>query len=284
MKNGTVLIAIGKDTALGDLTKKLDAIRSTASRAVVLVIGKVPAFPFYAVGVPPYGAMDFPAEWHDEVTARKTALHAKADAVEKLLQQHNVSGEVTAIACEPYAVDEAIARRAMLCDIAMIDDDLRSHDAFFGQMVNGVLFQSPVGLLLNDRTGQVLTGPKRIFVAWNVQLHSARAVHKALGMLRRADEVTIGIVDPIKAEYKDGEDPGVDIAKWLTQHGCNVTVQQYPSGGLGIGECILDRAQELGADLIVMGAYSRSKAREAIFGSTTKTLIDQTDRAVFLAH
>jgi nucleotide-binding universal stress UspA family protein len=63
-----------------------------------------------------------------------------------------------------------------------------------------------------------------------------------------------------------------------------VSVQQYSSGGLGIGSCILDRSKEFGADLIVMGSYGRSRAREAIFGGTTRTLIEQTDQAVFLAH
>jgi nucleotide-binding universal stress UspA family protein len=102
--------------------------------------------------------------------------------------------------------------------------------------------------------------------------------------LRQADEVLVATIDPIMSEFRDGEDPGVDVAKWLTHHGCKVDVQQYPSGGHDIGDCILDHSKEYGADLIVMGSYGHSRTRQAVFGGTTRTLIEQTDQAVFLAH
>jgi len=70
----------------------------------------------------------------------------------------------------------------------------------------------------------------------------------------------------------------------LTHHGCNVVVQQYPSGGQDIADCLLHRAKEVGADLIVMGAYGHSRMRETIFGGTTRAMIEQGDQAVYLAH
>ncbi|MCG3268534.1 universal stress protein [Yoonia sp. I 8.24] len=130
----------------------------------------------------------------------------------------------------------------------------------------------------------MLNAPETVFVAWNTQLQSARAVHLALPALRHAEEVIIGSIDPVKTEWRDGEDPGVDIAKWLSNHGCNVTLRQFPSGGQDIATCILDLSKEAGADLIVSGAYGHSRTREAIFGGTTRDLIKQTDQAVFMAH
>ena len=85
-------------------------------------------------------------------------------------------------------------------------------------------------------------------------------------------------------EASHGEDPGVDIATWLTHHGCNVTVQQYPSGGLDICDAILARAKEARADLVVMGAYGHSRTREALFGGTTRSLIAQTEQPVYLVY
>lgn len=284
MKNSTFLIAIGKDAAIGDLAKRLEVIRAIPARAVILIIGQMPVFPYYAVGIPPYSSTDISPEWYEDISACKAALKAKAKEVEALLQQHDVSGEVSTIACDPSAVADAIARRAMLCDMALVSDDLRAPDTMFRQIVYGVLFRSPIGLLLNDHVGTSLLKPKRVFVAWNTQLQSARAVHQALPLLRQADEVIIATIDPVMTESGEGEDPGVDVAKWLTHHGCNVVVQQYPSGGQDIGGCILDRSKQSGADLIVMGSYGHSRTREAIFGGTTRTLTEQTDHAVFLAH
>jgi nucleotide-binding universal stress UspA family protein len=106
-------------------------------------------------------------------------------------------------------------------------------------------------------------------------------VHSALPLLRAAGEVIIGIVDP---DTTQSEDPGVDVAKWLTHHGCNVVVQQYPSGGKSVGDSLRARAKDVGADLVVMGSYGHSRARQAVFGGTTRSMIDQTDQPVFLAY
>lgn len=103
-------------------------------------------------------------------------------------------------------------------------------------------------------------------------------------MLIAADEVVVASFDPVMIPSQDGENPGSDVAKWLSHHGCNVAVQQYPSGGHDIGEATLSRANELGADLIVAGAYGHSKLCENIFGGTSQILIDQTETPIFLAH
>lgn len=284
MKNSTVMIAIGKDAPLNQLAKTLETLRAVPARALVLVIAEMPIFPNYSMGMAPYGMLDVSPAWQEEVTTLQTSLKSKVDTLETLLQEHGVSGEVSAISCEPAVLAEAIARRAMLCDMAWIGEDLRRHDNLFGQIVHGLLFRSPIGVMLNDPGAKAVNGPKRVFVAWTNHLHSARAVHQALPLLRQADEVIVATIDPVMTEYRDGEDPGVDVAQWLTHHGCNVVVQQYPSGGQTVGDCILARAKEVGADLIVMGSYSRSKTREAIFGGTTRTMIAQTDQAVFLSH
>ncbi len=284
MKNSTILLVIDKDSSLTTLAQKLETIRAIPAHAAIVIIAKMPVFSYYAVGVEPFGTPDISPEWQQEVTAIKAALHAKEDEVQTLLQQHDLSGDVSTIAAEPAAIADHIARRAMLSDMAWIDEGLRASDTLFREALYGVLFQSPVGVLLNDQKGDVLPHSKRVFVAWNTQLQSARAIHQALPLLRQADEVVIGTFDPVMTEFREGEDPGVDAAKWLTHHGCNVTVKQYPTGGQRVGDCILTRAKESGADLVVMGSYGHSRTREAIFGGTTRTLVEQTDQAVFLAH
>ena len=284
MKNSTILIALGKDAPLDDLARKLETIRAIPARVDILLVGVVPHFPYYEIGAPPYGTTVTPPEWQDALSETKTALKAKQEEIETLLQQHVIDGGISVISADASQVSDIIAPRAMLCDIALVSEDLRETDFLFAQITHGILFRSPVGMILNAPDAQVLAQSKRVFVAWNPELHAARAVHQALPILRQAEEVTIGMVDPVMRTYRAGEDPGVDLAKWLSGHGCKVTIQQYPSGGRDIGRSILDRSKEIGADLIVMGAYSHSRARQAVFGGTTRTMIEQTEQAVFLAH
>ncbi|WP_280322803.1 universal stress protein [Sulfitobacter faviae] len=94
----------------------------------------------------------------------------------------------------------------------------------------------------------------------------------------------MALFDPVSISAYDGENPGTDVAAWLTHQGCNVAVQQYASGGEDIGTAILKRAKETGADLIVMGAYDHSRLREMVFGGTTRSLIEQSAFPVLLSH
>lgn len=284
MKNSTILIVVGKDTPTRSLATKLEAIRAIPARAAILVVGEMPVFPYYAVGVPPYGMTDVPPDWQKDMSENKAALQAKVDEIEGLLEQHGVSGEVATVASDPEQVANAISKRAMFCDLALISEDLRDTDALFKQTVHGVLFRSPIGVLLNDTDANALGNAKRVMVAWNTQLHSARAVHQALPILRHAKEVIVATIDGAVPEAGHGEDPGVDVAAWLTHHGCNVVVQQYASGSLDIGETILAKSKEVAADLVVMGAYGHSRTREALFGGTTRTMLAQTHQPVFLVY
>lgn len=284
MKNSTILIAVSRETCSGDLAKKLEAIRAVPAHTTVIVVNEMPVVPYYSYGIPPYGTTEIPEDWRAEVAENKRAAAAKVAEIKLLLEEHGVSGGVSAISCEPNAIGHHIAQQAMVCDIVWVSEDLRKHAKVFDQLLHGVLFRSPVGALINDTKASMLNGPKTVFVAWNTQLQSARAVHLALPALRRAQEVIIGSIDPVKTEWRDGEDPGVDIAKWLSHHGRNVILRQFPSGGQGIATCILNLSKEAGADLIVSGAYGHSRTREAVFGGTTRDLIKQTDQAVFMAH
>ena len=83
---------------------------------------------------------------------------------------------------------------------------------------------------------------------------------------------------------RDGQDPGTDVAAWLSHHGCLVTLSQYPSGGRSVADVIQDRAAEAGSDLIVMGAYGQARMIQTVLGGTTRSMVEQTKLPVFLAH
>ena len=49
-------------------------------------------------------------------------------------------------------------------------------------------------------------------------------------------------------------------------------------------EAILETADSCGADLIVMGAFGRSRLREAMIGSTTGTLLTRSAVSLLVSH
>jgi nucleotide-binding universal stress UspA family protein len=177
-----------------------------------------------------------------------------------------------------------VAWRARVCDLSLVSNDLRDDPQAFKNVLHGLLFDSAAPVVINDEAGEKVLSAQNVLIAWNTSLPASRAVKRALPILKSAKTVTIACFDPVMSEMSDGENPGSDVAKWLTHHGCNVTVEQQPSGGKDIATCILDRAEEVGADLIVAGAYGHSRLRENLFGGTTASLTEQTDVAVFMAH
>jgi hypothetical protein len=55
--------------------------------------------------------------------------------------------------------------------------------------------------------------------------------------------------------------PGADISLHLARHGVKAEIERTGSADLPFGEVPLSRVADLGADLLVMGAYGHSRAR-----------------------
>ncbi len=284
MKNTSVLVLVSGSVKGTELDPILQSAAAQQTHISLLVVEALPRPPVYADGMGVYGIPIVSDSWQEEFETAKAELAETAKTLEKRLTDADVNGDVDIIGCEPAALSAIIGRRASTCDVVVISNDLRPHENTFRNAVHGVLFQSPVGVILNPVASGKALEPNRVFVAWDTSLPAARAVHAALPLLKGADEVTIGVFDPVASADRDGENPGSDVARWLSHHGCHVNLQQYPSGGKEIGACIQKYSTETGADLIVMGAYGHSRMRQAVFGGTTRLLVEQKDVPVMLAH
>ena len=111
-----------------------------------------------------------------------------------------------------------------------------------------------------------------------------KAAHEALPFLKAAAEIEIAAFDPKIATAGGPEQPGANLAAWLSHHGCRVALSHLPSGGREIGLAMLARAEATGAELIVLGAYGHSRLQQAVFGGTTRTLLEQTQVMTLFAH
>jgi nucleotide-binding universal stress UspA family protein len=61
-------------------------------------------------------------------------------------------------------------------------------------------------------------------------------------------------------------------------------VAQTVSASVDVGSVILSRAFDLGADLIVMGAYGHSRVREIVMGGATRTVLRSMTVPVLMSH
>lgn len=127
---------------------------------------------------------------------------------------------------------------------------------------------------------QKLTGT--ILVCWKECPTAARALAAAMPLLAKAERVVFASV----AERSDtaAQEAVEDLAQRFAWSGVPVETQLVAADGRPQPAVLATLANDCGADLIVMGAYSHSRARSLIFGSCTEAFLEDSDRPILLMH
>ena len=126
---------------------------------------------------------------------------------------------------------------------------------------------------------------RSVLVAWKDTPEARRAVADALPMLRKARDVTIAAI-PERDDERSVVMAGVtDVAAWLARHGVTATARVSEAVRNEPAAAQLEKiAGDVGAGLIVAGAYGHSRFRELILGGVTQYLVTQSARCVLLSH
>lgn len=140
-------------------------------------------------------------------------------------------------------------------------------------------------VLLVPYAGRYQHIDQHALVAWDGSRAATRAVTDGLPLLRRSKRVTLAVFNAQTQFGTHGENPGADIALFLARHGVNVEVtQQHTPAGLDIGNALLSLAADIGADLLVMGAYGHQRWREIVLGGVTRRVLQSMTLPVLMAH
>jgi nucleotide-binding universal stress UspA family protein len=124
----------------------------------------------------------------------------------------------------------------------------------------------------------------RILVGWNASREASRAVNDAMPLLKLAHKVTVLAVASERGIGVHRAVPGTEISLHLARHGVRSEAMEAAAGDDDAGEIILSRAAEVGADLIVIGAYGHSRLRESILGGVTRFLLRRMTVPVMMSH
>ena len=78
--------------------------------------------------------------------------------------------------------------------------------------------------------------------------------------------------------------PNADICLHLARHGVKAEATQVFADDIDVGDMLLSRAADLGSDLLVMGAYGRSRLTELVLGGATRHILQQMTIPVLMSH
>ena len=112
---------------------------------------------------------------------------------------------------------------------------------------------------------------RNVVVAWKPGREAARAAFDALPFLLGAEKIHILEIKE-RGDERPALAPDTSIAAALARHGIKPSVHTSAPGDISVGDKILSRLADLGADLLVTGAYGHSRMRELVFGGVTRNI------------
>jgi nucleotide-binding universal stress UspA family protein len=125
---------------------------------------------------------------------------------------------------------------------------------------------------------------RRVLVAWDGTREANRALHDALPLIDGAEAVTVMHVGAQQADL-DRDRPWLErIVRHLGRHGIKAQAEESPHGGIPTSEVLLSRAADIGADMLVAGAYHHSQLRESLLGGVSRNLLDHMTVPVLMSH
>jgi len=238
----------------------------------------------YGVHLPEYLRKQIIAQSHLVADQEEEGLRAELEALAKAYELDSTGKQLGNVATVEF-VEEAgrqvdvIKRHGRLCDIiAVAQPDL---DRNLGHnTLKAALFHSGRPVLMCP---PATTAPKalgaNVAIAWNASAEAARALSQCKSVLRGADKVWV---------LSNGEDSGsgtsaTDLIGYLSLHNIHAVHHEFPKSR-NVGKALLTASEELGLDMLIMGAYGDSHEKETIFGGNTQTIVDTAKIAVLLNY
>ena len=146
------------------------------------------------------------------------------------------------------------------------------------QAIQACLFDARLATLIVPEAVPVSIG-RHVAIAWKPSEAAGRAVEAALKLLR-AEQVTI------LEETEDGDHTTQPATSppLLQQAGIAVATHRFEARGRQVGEALLEEARAVGADVLVMGAYTHGRLAELILGGATREVLAASDLQVLMHH
>jgi nucleotide-binding universal stress UspA family protein len=125
---------------------------------------------------------------------------------------------------------------------------------------------------------------ERAFVAWDGRRESTRAVFGALPMLRRASLVHLHrVIQPHEDRHQIVRISD-EMANTLARHGVVVEVFHSDAKNAEVANELLNFANNMDADVIVMGCYGHSPLREFFLGGTTRSILADSTLPLLMSN
>lgn len=186
---------------------------------------------------------------------------------------------------ETGRADLTLARTARYHDLLLIGQ-------FVGALTQERASLQPEQLIQRAGTPVVIVPPgykvrpfkEEAAVAWDASRSAARALSDAMQILETKKKLDILTVAPDGEEERHGDMPERDIVAHLKRHGVNAAHVNLEAGEHRVGQAILAHCAKTDPDVLVMGAFGRSKFGVMLFGGVTQHILENMTVPLLMSH
>lgn len=179
-----------------------------------------------------------------------------------------------------------VPQHARFADLCILGQDVSVAATATGYTFSEqLLFVSGRPVVFVPADGSFDTLGRRILVAWNSSRASTRAINDALPLIERAEQVTVLAANPEEFAERYGALPPEQIVQHLRRHGASVHgiwLNNVPAGS--ITEAVQAEARNVGADLIVAGAFGHPRLWEKLMGGVTRELLARMQLPILMSY
>lgn len=259
----SILVHAGRDSAMpARLETGLAIARAFDGHLTLLIDTPIDRF----VAIDPYGGTFVASQALELAIADDDRLAEESVA---RLRSEEVPFDVVQFELSPL---EALSCAGRLADLIVLSRDC----GFAGDLA--LAARVPVLAVPPDKPLGVPVATACLF--WDGCAEASAALRLAVPLLAGCDSVHVLTVSDRRA----AEFPATDAMRYLSRHGVTAELHECPREN-SVEETLLARTRELGAELIVMGAYGHSRVRELMFGGVTRFFLNEPSApAILLAH
>ena len=199
---------------------------------------------------------------------------------------YDLRWSIETVTAQSGSVADVVAASARFADLVVLPlpygtgRGLDSETVIEAAMFEG---RAPVLVLPDGALPAGFAAPKRALLAWNQSNEALSAARAAMPLLKAADLVNVTVIAP-PSHGPERSNPGGMLAEFLVRHGAKAEVSVLALNLPRVSDVLNRHAEDIGADLIVMGAYGHSRIREAVLGGATRAMLEKTKVPVLMAH
>ena len=175
-----------------------------------------------------------------------------------------------------------LAKRSRLADLVITSRSLCMPEAPVGlDDVTRALFSKAAPMLLVPERWPHAEVPQQVLIAWNGSAEATRAIKAALPFLRAAR--TVHVLNGERDGLSGITPPILPLRDWFIRQGVDAHWLAFDNHA-DVGPNLLEQAETLASDLLVMGAWGRTRISELVLGGATRHVLEQASIPVLVAH